>query len=115
MTAEILANANSKYYMHSNGEKKWEVYTLHVMPNGRWGVHYQTVDLAKYDVASGSFQSDYLELYGYDSIAELKRVYGELWYMMAARFVAETELYYAETVCAGTRDFCSQIIENRRK
>lgn len=115
MTAEILTKANSKYYMHSNGGKMWEVYTLHVMPNGRWGVHRQTVDLAKYDVMSGSFQSDYLALYGYDSVDELKRVYSELWQMIVARFVAETELYYAETVCVGTREFCSQIIENRRK
>lgn len=96
-----------------NTEKTlFEVYQIQSMGREeRFKVIHAFVDLNDYDIHSSEFYHEYIVPYGYDSLSDVFKIYGDFGEQILAEIIVEMEALDWSPVCNGTYQKCQSYIE----
>lgn len=96
----------------NEGKTQFEAYQilrLNDDDNGCEVIHGY-IDFDDYDIHSREFYHDYLMPYGYESLGDVLRIYGEDFEQVLAEIIFETEIFDSLRVCNGTYEQCANYI-----
>lgn len=110
-TAWQLTDDACSQYRRSFDRWSYELYQIaEVADDGTCQVFNRIVQLLWYNLNDDDFAQDYLMPYSYESVEQLKELYGDDYLGIAAECIFETELFDGDPVFTGTWEECDDYI-----
>ena len=106
-----LTDDDCSQYRRSLDRWSYELYQIaEIADDGTCQVFNRIVRLVWYNLNDDDFAQDYLMPYSYESVEQLKELYGDDYLGIAAECIFETELFDGDPVFTGTWEECDDYI-----